>query len=110
MWRVESPLRQGVALTPLPEGEARVVLFIYVLQQKTSPRGRAKRSSLCLCLYFLNDFLNVAMEGRSPLRQCGALTPFSPETGTLLSASQTFPLIGELPRGRAKDRYTNIKR
>lgn len=27
------------ALTPLPKGEARVVLFVYVLQQKTLPKG-----------------------------------------------------------------------
>ena len=34
----------------------------------------------------------------------GEVSPpaFPPETGTLLSASQTFPLTGELPNGRAK--------
>ena len=85
-------------------------LSVKIFDFASSPKGRAKRSSLCLCLYFLNDFLNVAMEGRSPLRQRGALPPFPPETGTLLSASQTFPLIGELPKGRGKSGYTNIQR
>ena len=36
----------------------------------------------------------------TPFRHGKAVPPFSPKTGTLLSAKPTFPLTGDFPQGR----------